>query len=72
MEIIKKHVDTVVFLGGILSAFIWMNSQFSAVRKDILGVKTELDEMKTDIAVMKTVMIMKGIMPEALAKNVPD
>ena len=55
MEWVKKHVDTVIVLGGILSSMIWMNGKFSEIEKDI--------------AVMKTVLIMKNIMPTELVKN---
>ena len=49
MDWFKKHVDTVIVLGGILSAMVWMNQKFSAIEKDM--------------AVIKTVLIMKEIMP---------
>jgi len=62
MEWIKKHVDTVVILGGILSSVIWMNEKFSDMEKDI-------GSLKTDIAVMKTVLIMHKIMPPEMAKT---
>ncbi len=55
MEIIKKHVDTVIILGGILGSVLWMNGKFN--------------ELEKEIAIVKTVLIIKGIMPEALAKN---
>ena len=53
MEWFKKHVDTVIILGGILSSIIWMNSKFNNIEKDI--------------AVIKTVLIIKNIMPQDLA-----
>ena len=52
MDIIKKHVDTMVVLGGILSSILWMNHQFN--------------ELKQDILIIKTVLIMKNIMPDQL------
>jgi hypothetical protein len=55
MNILKKHVDTVVILGGILASVLWMNGKFNSLEKDM--------------AVMKTVMIIKGIMPESLASK---
>lgn len=60
MDFFKKHVDTMIVLGGILSSIIWMNGKFSELEKDIY-------ELKKDMAIIKTVLIMKGIMPEALA-----
>jgi len=55
MEWLKKHTDTVIVLGAILSSVLWMNGKFSSLEKDI--------------AVMKTVMIMQKIMPPELAKT---
>lgn len=55
MEWFKKHVDTIVVLGGILSSVLWMNHKFDQVEKDIL--------------VIKTVLVMQRIMPSELAQN---
>lgn len=60
MDWFKKHTDTVIILAGILSAVVWMNSQFSDISK-------EINDLKTDMAIMKTVLIMKNIMPTELA-----
>ncbi len=62
MEWFKKHTDTVIVLGAILSSVLWMNGKFSDVEKDI-------GSLKTDIAVMKTVLIMQKIMPAEMAKT---
>lgn len=51
---IRKHVDTVIVLGAILSSVLWMSGKFAAIEKDI--------------AVMKTVLILKNIMPSDVAK----
>ena len=53
MELIKKHVDTVIVIGAILSSMLWMNGKFNEIEKDM--------------AVIKTVLIMRGIMPSELA-----
>jgi len=55
MEWIKKHVDTVIVLGAILSSMLWMNGKFNEIEKDI--------------AVMKAVLVMKNIMPNELCKG---
>ncbi|CAB4126514.1 hypothetical protein UFOVP80_13 [uncultured Caudovirales phage] len=60
MDWFKKHVDTVVILGGILTSILWMNGKFN-------DVKDEINEVKTEVAVMKAVLIMKNIMPIELA-----
>lgn len=55
MELFKKHVDTVIILGSILSSVLWMNGKFNELEKDII--------------VVKTVLILKQIMPSELAKG---
>jgi hypothetical protein len=58
---INKHVDTIVILGGILTAVLWMNSNMN-------DLKNEISLLKTDVAIMKTIMILKNIMPAEMAK----
>ena len=55
MEWFKKHTDTVIILGGMAASVIWMNGKFNEIEKEM--------------AVIKTVLIMKGIFPESLAVN---
>lgn len=54
MDWFKKHVDTAVVLTAILGSMLWMNGKFNDLEKDVV--------------IIKTVMIMKGIMPHELAK----
>lgn len=60
MEMIKKHVDTVVVVGSIVACMMWMNGKFSDVEKDIASLKTE-------ISIIKTVLLIKDIYPRELA-----
>lgn len=62
MDFLKSHADTVVVLGAIVSSLMWMNGRFNDVEKDIGSVRTE-------IAIIKTVMVMKNIMPSELVEN---
>lgn len=55
MDWIKKHVDTVIILGGILGSVLWMNSKFN--------------ELEKEVAIMKTVLLMKEIYPKELASH---
>ena len=55
MELFKKHVDTVIVLGAILGSMLWMNGKFNDLEKDIVMIKT--------------VLIMKNIMPTELAQG---
>jgi len=57
MDLFKKHVDTVIILGGILSSVFWMNGKFAEIDK-------RFNDIEKDI-----VMIMKNIMPNELAKT---
>jgi hypothetical protein len=61
MEWFKKHTDTAIILGAFAAAILWMNGKFNDVERNIGG-------LKTDIAIVKTVLIMKNIMPADLAK----
>lgn len=58
MDFFRKHVDTLAVLTGILGSLIWMNGKFNKI--------------ETDLAVIKTVLIMKGIMPSDLATKNHD
>lgn len=54
MDWLKKHTDLVIMLSAFASAMLWMNGKFNDIEKDI--------------AIMKTVLVMKNIMPVELAK----
>lgn len=54
MDWFKKHVDTVIILTAFGSSILWMNGRFN-----------ELDK---DLTIVKTVLIMKNIMPVELAQ----
>lgn len=55
MELMKKHVDTIIILGAFASAMLWMNGKFNEIEKDM--------------AVVKAVLVMKNIMPMELAHH---
>lgn len=46
MEWFKKHTDTVIVLGAILSSVLWMNGKFSELEKELNFIIKELKEMK--------------------------
>lgn len=54
MEWFRKHTDTVIILGAFAGAVLWMNGKFN--------------DMEKDLAVIKTVLVLKNIMPSDLAK----
>lgn len=59
MEWFKRHVDTLIILGGIL---LWMSGKFGEIEK-------ELFKLDKEISVIKAVMIIKHILPPDLAVN---
>lgn len=54
MDWLKKHTDLVIMLSAFASAMLWMNGKFNEIEKDI--------------AIIKTVLVMKNIMPSDLVK----
>lgn len=65
MEFIKKHIDTVVILGAFATSILWMNGRFNEIDK-------RFSEVEKEIAIVKTVMVMKNIMPPELAHKVSE
>ena len=55
MEWFKKHVDTVIILSAFAGSMLWINGKFNDLEKEI--------------AIIKTVLIMKNIYPSELVKN---
>lgn len=62
MDMFKKHVDTVIILTAFAASLLWMNGKFNEVDK-------KFSEVHKELAIMKTVLIMKEIMPIELAKG---
>jgi hypothetical protein len=48
----RRHVDTVIILSAFAASMLWMNGKFNNLEKDIVMIKT--------------VLIMKNIMPTEL------
>lgn len=55
MEWLKRHTDLVIMLSAFASAMLWMNGKFNDIEKDI--------------AIIKTVLVMKNIMPDELCRK---
>ncbi len=53
MEWFRKHTDAVMVISTIFCSMIWMNGKFNDIEKDV--------------AVIKAVLIIKGIMPHEIA-----
>jgi hypothetical protein len=54
MEWFKKHTDLVIMLSAFASCILWMNGKFNDIEKDV--------------AIIKTALIIKNIMPTEFAK----
>lgn len=62
MEWFSKHMDAFIIISAIVGSMLWMNTRFNEIDK-------KFSDIEREIAVMKTVMIMKNIMPTELAKS---
>jgi len=60
MDWIKKHVDTVIVLGGILSSFLWINSEMRGIDKRMTAIESRLTKIET-------ILIVTGVMHPSLA-----
>lgn len=65
MDLLKKHVDTVLVLGGIVSSIMWMNHKFTQV-------DVRFTAIEKDIAIMKAVFMVQGHFPKELAIASPN
>ena len=61
MDLFKKHVDTVIILGAFAASILLMNGKFGEVDK-------RFSDLEKDIVMIKTVLIMRNIMPTELCK----
>ena len=69
MDWFTKHADTAAVLGSVLGAVIWINAQFGDVQTQFGVVHAEISKVKEDVAIIKTILIMKGLMPCELAEK---
>lgn len=66
MEWLRKHVDTVMVLGGILSSVLWMNGKFSEMNEKF-DRKFAIIHMR--LTRIETVLVMHRMMPAELAHD---
>lgn len=65
----SKYKDILAFGVSIMGAFYWIHCEFKEVNSNIAAINSKLLQVESEIAVIKTVMILKNIMPESLAKE---
>lgn len=67
----SKHADTVIVLTAVLGAFFWMTSQIRGVEERgnvrFSAIEKNISAIEKDIAIIKTVLIMKETMPKEFA-----
>lgn len=66
MDFFKKHIDTAIVLGAIFSSFVWMDGKFSAIDAKFTQVDKNISELDKQITIVKTVLLMKNILPQEL------
>lgn len=66
---LKKHVDTIVILASFASSVLWMNGKFNDVDKRFMLMEKEMMYIQKEMAVIKTVLLMKNILPSELAQG---
>ncbi len=66
MHWFKKHVDTVIVLGGILGSVMWMNGKFTQVEQRFSEVERRFSSIDNRLTKIETVMIIKNIMPQEM------
>lgn len=66
MDVLKKYVDSIMVLGSVIGALLWMNGKFNDFEGQIHEVSLQCKDIEKDVAVIKTIMILKNIMPPEL------
>lgn len=64
MDWFKKHADTIVILGSFALCFWTMNEK---INEGFSKIDARFNQVERDIAVIKTVLVMKNIMPSEMA-----
>lgn len=79
MDWFKKHVDTVIVLGGLFSVMVWfdgkfekIDQRFAKIDERFAKIDDRLSHLEQDMAVMKAVLVMQKIMPSELVANTQE
>ncbi len=59
MEEFKKHLDTIAIILTVISSVLWVNNSFNQ----------RFNTIEKEIAIIKTVLVMKDLMPKELDKH---
>ena len=63
---LKKHIDTFIVIGVLSSIMFYFHSNVSGNFKNI---DARFNKIEKDLAIIKTVLVMKGILPKELTLN---
>lgn len=61
MEWFNKHADSISVISVLILAMVWMNTRFNEIDRRFSDIEKEM-------AIIKTVLVMKGVMPTELAR----
>jgi len=59
---LKKHIDTIVIVGAIMSCVLWMNGRFNEI-------DNRFHDLENRLTKIETVLIVKNIFPSELSSN---
>lgn len=62
MDWFKKHADTLAIIAVILLGFNWADTKFEKINE-------RFSSIEKDMAQIKTVLILRGWLPESMAKS---
>jgi hypothetical protein len=76
---VEKYAGIATTIGTMLAAFYWMHGNFKDIDNRFVtienrmesrftSIERELADIRQEVAIIKTVMIMKNILPQELAK----
>lgn len=65
----KKHSETIAVIIALLSGFLWIDSKMDS---KFDKVDSRLSVLEKDVAVIKSVLVMKNILPSELCAHGKD
>lgn len=60
----RKHIDTAAIVSVVVGAALWMNSSMNTLE---MRLGNRIGNVEKDIAIIKTVLVMKGMLPPEMA-----
>lgn len=77
-EFMKKHVDAIIVLGGVVGSLMWMNSSIASLKKEMnerfstvserfSAIDLKFAVLESDIRNINTILICKDIIPKCVA-----